>query len=319
MANFKTHITTSTICGIAYGAYGYLAGGFSAANCIVAAGLGSVAGMLPDLDSDNGVPVRETFCLASAVIPVLMLDRFMLMGMTHEEMVIAAGAIYFLVRFGVAWIFKRYTVHRGMWHSVPACAICGLLAYMICSCDERVRIFKAFAVVVGFMSHLILDEIYSVDLRNRRIKKSFGTAVKFFGNKWWPNVSAYGKLALLVLAVTVGERKFLEYFEEPANRFHYTAERVAHQAHGVVDHVLGHSQPSGNGFEDWVFPFNMRGVSNSNTSNSTTVRRPSPPSPALPFAGQGAPNQPPTLTTPPLQPLQPSAQQQPFGGPLYQR
>lgn len=306
MANFRTHITTSTICGVAYGAYGYLVGGFSAANCIVAAGLGSVAGMLPDLDSENGVPVRETFCLASAVIPVLMLDRFILMGLTHEEMVIAAGAIYVFVRFGVAWIFKRYTVHRGMWHSLPACAICGLLAYMICSCGERVRIYKAMAVVIGFMSHLILDEIYSVDLRNRRIKKSFGTAVKLFSNKWWPNVSAYGKLGLLVLAVTIGERKFLEYFEEPRNRFHYTTERVANQARDVVDQVLGHNHRG-----PWT-----RDALPSSENQSGPMGPMGPTGPMTPPPDEAS--RVPTLTTPPrLQPL--PAARHTIGGPLYKR
>ncbi|MFG0253905.1 MAG: metal-dependent hydrolase, partial [Rhodopirellula sp. JB053] len=30
-----------------------------------------------------------------------------------------------------------------------------------------------------------------------RVKKSFGTALKFFGKDWWANVSVWGKLALL--------------------------------------------------------------------------------------------------------------------------
>ncbi|MCA9179226.1 MAG: metal-dependent hydrolase [Planctomycetales bacterium] len=244
MANFRTHITTSTVVGLGYGAYGFTLADMPPTSCAVAAGLCSIAGMLPDLDSDNGIPVRETFCFGSAVIPVLMLDRFMMMGFTHEDMVLASGAIYIFVRFFVSWIFKRYTVHRGMWHSLPACATCGLLAYMICTCEHDVRMYKAVAVVLGFLSHLILDEIYSVDLRNRRIKKSFGTALKMFSNKLWPNVSTYGKLTLLIVAVTVGERKFLEYFRDPANRFHYTAERIAREATEVVGSVLGHTHLS---------------------------------------------------------------------------
>ena len=33
---------------------------------------------------------------------------------------------------------------------------------------------------VGYMTHLILDEIYSVDVLNERIKSSFGSALKLF-------------------------------------------------------------------------------------------------------------------------------------------
>ncbi len=32
----------------------------------------------------------------------------------------------------------------------------------------------------GFIVHLILDEVYSVDLMNKRMKKSFGTALKLY-------------------------------------------------------------------------------------------------------------------------------------------
>ncbi len=35
-------------------------------------------------------------------------------------------------------------------------------------------------VTIGYIVHLVLDEIYSVDLKNRKIKKSFGTALKLF-------------------------------------------------------------------------------------------------------------------------------------------
>ena len=36
------------------------------------------------------------------------------------------AATYLLVRFGVSELFKRITVHRGMYHSIPAMLIAGL-------------------------------------------------------------------------------------------------------------------------------------------------------------------------------------------------
>ena len=60
MADFKTHITTSTVLGVGYGATAYFGFDMPMSHCFVAGAMCSVAGMLPDLDSDSGVPVRVT-------------------------------------------------------------------------------------------------------------------------------------------------------------------------------------------------------------------------------------------------------------------
>ncbi len=201
MADFKTHITGSTIVGVGYGYWGVFHQGMSIESGVLAAGLCSVAGMLPDLDSDSGVPLRETSMFASATVPMLMIDRFRDLQLSHEMMALAAMVIYVVIRFGVVEIFRRYTVHRGMWHSIPAAAVCGLAAYLLMPCPaESVRIYKSAAVVVGFLVHLILDEIWAIDFRlgRFRIKKSFGTALKFWGDSPWANLTVYAKLALLV-------------------------------------------------------------------------------------------------------------------------
>jgi membrane-bound metal-dependent hydrolase YbcI (DUF457 family) len=202
VADFKTHITTSTVLGIGYAVVGHFVFQLDIPTCVVAGGLCSIGGMLPDLDSDSGIPVREMLCFVSVLVPMLMLERFQALGWTPETMVFASGVMYVAIRFGVGYIFKRYTKHRGMWHSIPAAAIAGLLTFLVCMCPElEVRMYKAWGTVLGFISHLFLDEVYSVDFRGRRIKKSAGTAMKFWGKRTWPNVSAYAKLTLLVLLV----------------------------------------------------------------------------------------------------------------------
>ena len=147
-----------------YGTAAYFGFGVPLDKCMLAAGLCSVSGMLPDLDSDSGVPVREGFAFAAAIVPMLMIDRFQHMGMSLDSMVLAGGLIYIFIRFGLSEIFKRYTVHRGMWHSIPAALIAGMVAFLVClSHDLNIRLFKSWAVVIGFISHLMLDELYSVD------------------------------------------------------------------------------------------------------------------------------------------------------------
>jgi len=229
MADFKTHITTSTFVGVAYGAAGYMALGMPLDRCMVSAGLCSVSGMLPDLDSDSGVPVRETMAFAAAVVPMLMLERFEELAFSREQMVLAAMLVYIGVRFGVSEVFKRYTVHRGMWHSIPAALSVGLLAFLICSChDFNARVFKSSAVFIGFMTHLVLDEMWSVDLQGRalpRFKKSFGSALKFFSKSGWANFSTYGKLAFLVL-LAAGDPILMERYGYPETVAPRAARRI---------------------------------------------------------------------------------------------
>ncbi|MCA9153358.1 MAG: metal-dependent hydrolase [Pirellulaceae bacterium] len=215
MADFKTHISTSTVIGIGYGIAGYHFLEIPPSTAIVAAGLCGVSGMLPDLDSDSGVPLRETVTFSAAVVPMLMLDRFQQMGLSNESMVLAAGVVYLTIRFVIAEIFRRYTVHRGMWHSIPAAISVGLLAFLIVHGEDiLLRAFKTTAVVLGFMVHLLLDEIWSFELRGGRvrIKKSFGTAMKFWGKDSWANFSTYTKLALLAALAASDPYMMENYF-----------------------------------------------------------------------------------------------------------
>ncbi len=213
MAGFKTHITVSSVVGVGYGALG-LGLDYPLESCMLAGGLCGIAGILPDLDSKSGVPVREIMALAAAIVPMMMIDRFQHMNMGPESIVLAGALIYIVIRFGVGEIFKLYTVHRGMWHSIPAAITCGLLAMFICSCEDyRLRVFKAVAVFIGFMAHLVLDEIWSIELRGGRIhlKSSFGTAIKFWGKSLWGNLSTYAKL-IAMIAVTMGDPILMEQF-----------------------------------------------------------------------------------------------------------
>ena len=198
MAGFKTHITASTVLGVGYGVAGHYLWGFSPATCVLSAGLCSVAGMLPDVDSDSGVPLRESLAFGSAVIPMLMLHRFEQLGLSRESMVLVGAVLYLAIRFGVGEFLRRYTVHRGMFHSIPAMLIVGLLGLFDLLGQRGDRpLLQGRGADGRFYSHLALDEIYSVDLRNVKIKKSFGTAIKFWGESWLANVSCYAKLLVL--------------------------------------------------------------------------------------------------------------------------
>jgi membrane-bound metal-dependent hydrolase YbcI (DUF457 family) len=219
MADFKTHITVSSIAGALYGLGGYQSG-MPLESCVIGGALCSVSGMLPDLDSDSGIPLREAVAFACAIVPILLVERFRRMGMSHELMVVTTIAVYFLLRFVIAELFRRYTVHRGMWHSMPAAITAFLFAFLIASCENiGLRMFKATAIFIGFMSHILLDEIWSVEFRRGRymFKHSFGTALKFWGNSLPANLFSYALVAVLL---------GLAYFDEGLmHHFGYHAEK----------------------------------------------------------------------------------------------
>jgi membrane-bound metal-dependent hydrolase YbcI (DUF457 family) len=188
------HITVSSLCGVAYGAAAVQPIGLSTEAGLLAAGVTAAGGMLPDLDSGSGRPVREMFGLAAVVVPLMLIHRMKHAGMSHEG--ILAGLLfgYLVIRYLLSEIFKKLTVHRGMYHSIPAMLIFGLIVYLAYnSPDQKVRIVLGCGVMIGFLSHLVLDEIYSVDWRGMKpkLKSSAGSAVKFFSPSVFANVTCY--------------------------------------------------------------------------------------------------------------------------------
>lgn len=216
MAGFKTHITVSTTLGVGYGAVGAY-NGLPWESAVIAGSLCGIGGMLPDIDSDSGIPFREAMCFAAAIIPALMIDRLSVLGLNYEQMVLAIGGMYFFIRFGIGRLLSRYTVHRGMFHSIPAALIFAGVAFLISgSSNLQLRYFKAAGVFLGVMSHLVLDEIYSVEWSGGRwrFKKSFGTALKLWGKGRWANFSTYTKLVLVSMMI-LSEPMVMERYGRP--------------------------------------------------------------------------------------------------------
>ncbi len=232
MADFKTHLTFSTTIGIAYGGAASVLFHLPAQTCILAGGLCSVSGMLPDIDSNSGKPLRESLAFMAAIVPMMLADRLRSMGISAETTIMAGALVYVFVRFGLGYFLKHYTVHRGMFHSLPAVVIFGELAFLLASGEDTwLRAYKAGGVVVGYFSHLLLDEIYSVEWKRGwiRIKKSFGTAIKVYSSKHiWPNFSTYIKLGLLSYIVFYEPGWMNQYREERAERWErHTVEQPA--------------------------------------------------------------------------------------------
>ena len=203
MAMFPTHIKTSTALGIGYGVVAHVGYGVPLTTSVVAASLCSISGMLPDIDSGPGIPVREITTFLASALPVLLITRLLSYSFTQETLVLTGAVIYVSIRFGLSYFLHHYTVHRGMFHSFPSMAIFGEFTYLLFYGESTaVRLFMVAAVCLGFFSHLLLDELYSVEWDGRpHVKKSFGSAMKFVGRGWWPNFTCYAKLAVLTFFV----------------------------------------------------------------------------------------------------------------------
>lgn len=212
MAGFRMHMTVSTATGLVYGVAATKAAGFDPQASCLAAGLTAVGGMLPDLDSDSGRPVRELSALAGVIIPLLLIPRMMAAGLTHEGVLAALGVAYLAVRYGMAQVIRRLSVHRGMFHSIPAMLIAGLIVYLEYSSPDRgIRLLLAVGIMLGFLSHLILDEIYAVDFNGVRLRfnQFAGSAVKFFSPSWRATAACYGLLG------TLGFTAWVDYKSHP--------------------------------------------------------------------------------------------------------
>ena len=127
---------------------------------------------------------------------------------------------YGFMRYVVFRVFTKLTVHRGVMHSVPYMAILGLgltcLSYSVLQLPLAASWFYGAFLFGGAIVHLSLDELYSVNLSNMKMKRSSGTAMKFYQpkDKWW-YLLLYTILALLVYIAPPFE-PFWQQLRDPA-------------------------------------------------------------------------------------------------------
>jgi len=203
MANFKTHFAAAAaVSGAA--SSGLLALHHIDSNeAIVAFALGTLGGFLPDIDSENSTPVAITFNAVAIVVSFLVMFSKS-SSYSVAEMLVLWVFVYLIVRLALLKSFQLVTVHRGMFHSVPAALLAGVLTantmfYIFGLTGLLAWIYASF-VTLGYLLHLLLDELVSVNLMGRRIKRSFGTAMKLYDPKnWFVTLLVYGALAVAIL------------------------------------------------------------------------------------------------------------------------
>jgi hypothetical protein len=205
MANFNTHFAVGAGASAVVGASLLSMEVLAPTEAVLAFALGTFGSLMPDIDADNSKAIGVSFTIISLLITILSI---FLKSSTYSiiEMVIMAGTIFYAVRFGMIGTFRKISKHRGMFHSIPVAFIWGVVTTIIMhiffGLNSLVSWVYGIMFTWGYLVHLILDEIYSVDLNNRRMKKSSGTAFKFFKLKTTKdkiqNVIIYISLYLLI-------------------------------------------------------------------------------------------------------------------------
>ncbi len=204
MANFNTHLNVAFMVSGTLSLTVYKAGLIDDSGFLMCVALGTIGGLLPDLDSDNSTPIKLGFNIISFIF------AFGLVMHWRSELSLLALIVLWLIGYGfmryvVFSVFTTITVHRGVIHSVPYMAILGLglpcLSYYGLQLPLTTSWFYGSFLFIGALVHLLLDELYSVNLSNMKMKRSSGTAMKFYQHKdkWW-YLLLYATVVLLVYA-----------------------------------------------------------------------------------------------------------------------
>ena len=206
MANFSTHLTGAVITSSLTVAY-FFNDGFvdEPINLIPLSILGVIGGFLPDIDSDNSTSARYVFnFLAIALIAFTVIELFEILSIIQIIFISILAGIF--VRIIVFWIFKKLTVHRGIIHSVPCGVLFSLMTTYILQMSpfisDKVAVCAGIILFMGYTTHLVLDELYAVNLAGLELKSSFGTALKFIKiGSMLPSLIIYSCIILLWVVI----------------------------------------------------------------------------------------------------------------------
>ena len=238
MANFNTHLAVAAV-GSGLCATVALAGNAAPHNYLLTLTLaGTIGGILPDIDLEKAIPSRMLFTGLGVVIAFIALFGFKQQYSIAELWVVWLGT-YLAVRYGLFWLFHQRTRHRGVWHSLLAgaffMALTAIIFDKVFGETPAIAWLTGFFVLIGFIIHLVLDEIYSVDIEGAHLKKSFGTALKFIDSQSWKaSLLLAGALAAAVF-LAPPSREFKDMVKAPT-LFAFLKERLLPKGKWFEEH-----------------------------------------------------------------------------------
>jgi len=211
MANFETHLKVgvfvSAVTSVSLGYLPHIATPKETFNFFIAGMIGSV---LPDIDHDNSTPTKILQFLFANLIAFIL--SFKYIGKVPILNIVFIWVVSYIGAITLFYLFKKFTKHRGIIHSIPMAFVfwflVSLVSYKYFALSVMISYLLGFFVFLGYMTHLILDEIYSVDITNKRLKKSAGTALKLYSHNKIANLVVYALLITLFIMLPQKEMFF---------------------------------------------------------------------------------------------------------------
>lgn len=218
MANFHTHITWAAAGAGLMSVLCLQVGLVGQQDALMLALVGTIGGILPDVDLQHAYPSRIMFTMLGICVAFLMVFSVKNDMSISELWLVGIGA-FLGIRFVFWQIFHKYTTHRGSVHSLIAALFAtfatSALSYHLMGKNDFTSWLIGLFLFAGFILHLVLDEIYSVDFMNYRIKRSFGTALKLFDPSKPAKSLFLFAMTVVVWFVTPSEQRFWDTLTSP--------------------------------------------------------------------------------------------------------
>jgi len=215
MANFQTHFNVASFVSAIGAGVAYYSSLVDKPEAVLLFAGGIIGGVLPDIDSDNSTPTKIMQYIFANLISLFVLFKYIGVYPIGNLILIWIGS--FIVSMFLFYLFNQLTHHRGMFHSIPAAFVAwfsfSLVFYYVFHYDYLISWYFGMFIFIGYITHLLLDEIYSVDLSNAKIKRSFGSALKLF-NKDYKTVVIFYLLAGVLYFAMPYKKSFVNSFSK---------------------------------------------------------------------------------------------------------
>ncbi|NWF38909.1 hydrolase [Mariprofundus sp. NF] len=188
MANFRTHLTVAAAGALSATALVMQTVPISQMQALLLFLLALHAGLLPDVDSDHSIPARILFTILSFATAIAVIFHYYT-SLNLLPLLVSSLLAALFVRLVLLPLFAATTEHRGLFHSVPMALLFGIgslfAGHYLLGWQVSFAWLAAAFVTGGYLLHLLLDELYSVNFIGASIKTSFGTALTLFSSQSW--------------------------------------------------------------------------------------------------------------------------------------
>ncbi len=210
MANFSTHLNIAALGGAVVTSFLSLEMNIDTSSAFFCFTATIIGGILPDIDHDNSTPLKIMHFIFSNLIAFIFIYKN-IEHLKALEMILVWLVINIIMGI-IFYFFKKVTKHRGMIHSIPSGILFWFLTsfilYKFFHFDVKSSYLIGMCLFIGYLIHLILDEIYSVDISGKKLKKSFGSAFKLYSRSNKINLFIYSLLFLIFLLLPQKEIMF---------------------------------------------------------------------------------------------------------------